>query len=1147
MLVLALTLAIPGLAGAQAQVAPSAADGEMLDGGVHHSVAADAEGRVWTWGNNAHGQLGDGTTTSSGAPVVVDGVEGAEKVAAGAFHTLAMRDDGSVTTWGANLYGQLGDGTEATAHAPVDVQGLNDVVDVAGGSYHSVAATADGSVWAWGYNGSGQLGDTTTVSSSAPQRTQGVADVTAVAAGGLPGASGHSLALRSDGTVWGWGDNRRGQLGNGTQDHTSAPVQVSGLADVVAIAAGGDNSYALSADGSVWAWGDNSFGQLGTPALKRTSAVPVQVSIADVVSIAAGDAHALAVRSDGSTWAWGNNNSAQLGSTTAKTASTPAPVPGLSDVSMVAAGHVHSLAATADGTAWAWGRNAEGQLGDGSDSATLTTRPVQSLAVRADGTAWAWGRDGSGSATSTPVRIDGLGAIVPGDQPLVITIDSPRAGDAVDASTGSFEITGTARGARAPLRDLVLLADGEVVATDTAWGSSRSSWSLTAMPTQVGDYDLEVIVTDEDGRSGSAAVSVTITDVVPQDPEATIVSPDAVVLDDALLAVLAPVEYPASTLRFRTGELPFTTGAVLVAAVSDATPKGLLVRALDITREGDEWVVAVETAPLDDLFVQVDVTLQESQEVEAMGMRAMGLDVMAQGDVALTKCYEFTFDQSLTFNEGEDTETGAPGSKYGGGLQLKNTSLNGCAEVVLTLHVERRGWSPRGDLKEFETAVSVDNDLKFDFAINGSVDFFKKKFPEDPITKRLKPTVFFVWFVPVVIDHELGIQMTASGGLDASVASKVTGDADWSAVMNWTEDEGWTGSNESSREFTYARPTFDGLRFDVKVGPTVFIDNKLYGVAGPRASVDAHLRGRAAFADDPNFPAIFKASVVLSAKLSAELPNVLGRWTPKWSWTLASREFELAEWHLGGGSESVMIAGAGHDVGGVTELASLLESAGYQVQTSATIPESLEGIGQLWWFDYRPFPSADVDRLAQFVRDGGGLYLTGERPCCEALNTVVSGVVNQLVPAGDVRIGGLGDPYYVRGLVPVNAGATDGLASNPFTVTEVLMDAPGGMAGVSGANVLASAPGNNVPVAAAWNASDLDAQGRLVVVMDVNWLDPSRKSAQANSLVQNLALFLSGLSNPPADVVTSSVRMQSMALDTEGGEAPLNSGTTAPR
>lgn len=357
---------------------------QLIDGGGSHSLAVQADGRVRAWGHNAYGQLGDGTTTAANAPVTVSELTTVTGVAAGTYHSLALQADGTVRAWGHNAYGQLGDASNTTSNVPVTVAALSGVTRIAGGNYHSLAVRDDGTVWAWGWNGTGQLGDGTTTSSSAPVPVQGLNDVTAVTGGGIPGWSGHSLALKADGTVWAWGYNKNGQLGDGTSTHKLTPVEVQGLTGVVAIAADGDNSYALKADGTVWAWGDNSYGQLGNPSAKRRSTVPVQTSISEVASIAAGGTHAVAVKRDGTAWAWGNNNTGQLGNGEVgpgapKTSTTPVRVHGLTDVAAVAGGYVHSLAALGDGTARAWGRNAEGQLGDSTNVSSGTPVPVQGL------------------------------------------------------------------------------------------------------------------------------------------------------------------------------------------------------------------------------------------------------------------------------------------------------------------------------------------------------------------------------------------------------------------------------------------------------------------------------------------------------------------------------------------------------------------------------------------------------------------------------------------------------------------------------------------------------------------------------------------------------------------------------------------------
>ena len=235
----------------------------LIAAGYNHTVALKSDGTVWAWGNNSYGQLGNGTTNNSSQPVQVmtstnTALSNVVAVAGGNLHTVALRADGTVWAWGDNSYGQLGNGTTSNSSQPVQVMtstntALSNVVAVAAGSYHTVALRADGTVWAWGYNSQGQLGDGATNNSSQPVQVMtstnaALSNVVAVAAG-----SSHTVALRADGTVWAWGNNSSGQFGNGT----------SALSGVVAVAAGGWHTVALRADGTVWAWGSNDYGQLG--------------------------------------------------------------------------------------------------------------------------------------------------------------------------------------------------------------------------------------------------------------------------------------------------------------------------------------------------------------------------------------------------------------------------------------------------------------------------------------------------------------------------------------------------------------------------------------------------------------------------------------------------------------------------------------------------------------------------------------------------------------------------------------------------------------------------------------------------------------------------------------------------------------------
>jgi alpha-tubulin suppressor-like RCC1 family protein len=335
---------------------------------------AQTKGEVWAWGWNDDGQLGDGTNTSSNTPLQVSGLSDVQAVAGGDFHSLALKNDGTVWAWGANGDGQLGDGTAGNKRTtPVQVRNLSDVQAVAGGWLFSLALKNNGTVWGWGSNAAGQLGDGTISNQrNTPVQVSDLSDVQAIDAGTV-----HSLALKNDGTVWAWGRNAEGQLGVGTFDFFyTTPVQVSNLSDVQAIAAGDRYSLALKNDGTVWAWGSNDEGQLGD-GTSTSSNTPVQVSgLSDVQDIAAGGFHALALKNDGTVWGWGRNVEGQLGDGTNTQSNTPVQVSGLSDVQAVAGGWSHSLALKNDGTVWGWGRNAEGQRGDGTNNYSYNT-PLQ--------------------------------------------------------------------------------------------------------------------------------------------------------------------------------------------------------------------------------------------------------------------------------------------------------------------------------------------------------------------------------------------------------------------------------------------------------------------------------------------------------------------------------------------------------------------------------------------------------------------------------------------------------------------------------------------------------------------------------------------------------------------------------------------------
>ncbi len=326
-----------------------------------------------SWGANLDGQLGNGAGFDSALYGGVANLTGVSQVAAGWDHALALTSDGTVWAWGAGNEGQLGNGSTAESPVPEQVPSLTGVTQIAAGDAFSLALTSDGSVWAWGYNGQGQLGNSSTTGSAVPVRVAGLTGVTQIAAGIEFG-----LALRSDGTVWAWGMNSSGELGNGTTANSAVPVQVTGLSQVTQIAAGGSFAMAARTQGfvstltSVWTWGDDQFGELGDGAGVPRS-TPEQVSglsVPSVRQIVAGAEFSMVLGSDGSVWAWGADYDGQLGNAATYTAQRrPVETVGMaSGITHISAGVNHVLALRSDGTVLAWGDDSAGEIGDGTAS-----------------------------------------------------------------------------------------------------------------------------------------------------------------------------------------------------------------------------------------------------------------------------------------------------------------------------------------------------------------------------------------------------------------------------------------------------------------------------------------------------------------------------------------------------------------------------------------------------------------------------------------------------------------------------------------------------------------------------------------------------------------------------------------------------------
>ncbi len=309
-------------------------------------------------------------------------------------------------------------GATGNRDLPSQVRGLSEVAAISGGWGNSLAVESDGSLWSWGWNDAGQVGDGSLIDRPAPFRVRVPAPVRfrMVAAG-----AGDSLALAEDGAVWAWGGSARQTL----------PIP-SGLVSVTTIAAGQYHALAIGRDGGLWTWGLGATPEAHMPSMvlhRVPSRVP---GLSGIVAIAAGDLFSLAANQDGQVWAWGSNAHGQLGDGTNIYRPTPVRIAGLSGVKALAAGPHHSVALKNDGTVWTWGPNSYGELGDGTVTERWTPVKVpaldnvvaiaasaqHTLAVKRDGTVWGWGQnsygvlgDGSWIDRHTPVRAKGISGV----------------------------------------------------------------------------------------------------------------------------------------------------------------------------------------------------------------------------------------------------------------------------------------------------------------------------------------------------------------------------------------------------------------------------------------------------------------------------------------------------------------------------------------------------------------------------------------------------------------------------------------------------------------------------------------------------------------------------------------------------------------
>jgi alpha-tubulin suppressor-like RCC1 family protein len=426
--------------------------------GGFHTCALQPGGTVSCWGDNTYSQLGNsGVRGSVTGTVAVTGLTDAIALTAGGQHTCALKANGSVLCWGDNRNGQIGDGTisDIRANATV-VMGLTDAVAISAGDIHTCAIKANTSVVCWGDNSySGQLGDGTTATRVITTAVTGLTDAVAIGAG-----DAHTCVLKASGAVVCWGNNNRGQIGDGTKGNIrTATVAITGLTDVVALSGGDVHTCALKANGSVACWGGNSSGALGD-GTTIDKLIPTAVTgLTDAIAITAdgnfidgvrSTDRSCAVKANGNVACWGDISYDSTGNVPAKNQLTPTIIAGLTSTVALSAGGNHNCALKANGAISCWGNNLLGQLGDGSigiktnlvavtgpsgstglltDTLQISAGSGHTCALINDGKVLCWGYNQSGQLGSPALTVGGVQA-----NPIPTVV--------IDLGTNTKQITG---------------------------------------------------------------------------------------------------------------------------------------------------------------------------------------------------------------------------------------------------------------------------------------------------------------------------------------------------------------------------------------------------------------------------------------------------------------------------------------------------------------------------------------------------------------------------------------------------------------------------------------------------------------------------------------------------------------------------------
>jgi len=358
---------------------------KMAKVGAYYTVALKSDGTIWSWGYNSNGELGDGTTTNRLTKVQeITHSHDWAKIDAGGWTTYAIKEDGSLWAWGHNDLAQIGDGSDIFLNSKVSTptKVSNDSwKDVSSRDTHVLALKSDNSLWSWGSNVDGCVGNGNTDMQNTPYKLDGKWNV-------ISAGENFSIAIRDNGTIYSWGGNTLGELGLGDKNNRLTPTAVVAQGDLfsdwdtskfINISAGDSHVLAMQENGTVWGWGNNGFGQLTNNSSGADEELtPIKIDLIGVKYLSSGAEYSMAIYNDGTMRGWGDSQYGTIGSNSWDV-NIKFPVQESTQSHnwiAVDAGIVHTVAIDKYGQLWAWGSNEYGEIGDGTTTSIAIPKKI---------------------------------------------------------------------------------------------------------------------------------------------------------------------------------------------------------------------------------------------------------------------------------------------------------------------------------------------------------------------------------------------------------------------------------------------------------------------------------------------------------------------------------------------------------------------------------------------------------------------------------------------------------------------------------------------------------------------------------------------------------------------------------------------------